>query len=532
MKPTSIPDFYSVVRSAKNYCHAILAQRHSTRLLLGIVVAIAGHSIVEPVHADEPSPRTSYCNPISLPNYPLGRFARDFSADTGPDWMWRLGYKEQFRELADVSALWSDGKWYLYPSVDMAWVSDDLGATWQHHPLNVRDLGYAPTIVKHKGRFLLMASNSPIYVADSPLGPFSELGKIALERGRNVPDFIDPMLFSDIDDRLFYYWGCTPSGGIWGVELDADDPTQVVGTPRELIPFDPTQFPWESVGQWNQNPRTGWMEGAWMLKRGDTYYLTYSAGGTENRTYAMGAYVSTSPLGPFEPQKRNPILRTVDGLITGSAHGSIVAGPHDELWAFYSVRASVVHAFERRLGMDRAEIDANGELVVHGATSLPQFLPSSEHGDASNQATGWLPMNGDLKTIGSSNSPNLEGRFAVDNNLGTWWQAANDDSSPVLTSEFLLPSTIYAVRVIWRDIGLDAEHNIAPGPIQYRVELETSKDQWVTIVDRSQSTDDFLIDYRQSQPTVGSRARLVILNWPKGLTPAVAEFTLFGLTKT
>lgn len=81
--------------------------------------------------------------------------------------MWRLGYKQQFRELADVTALWFDGKFYLYPSVDMAWVSDDLGATWKHHPLNVRDIGYAPTIVQHKDRFLLMASNAPIYTSRS-----------------------------------------------------------------------------------------------------------------------------------------------------------------------------------------------------------------------------------------------------------------------------------------------------------------------------------------------------------------------------
>ena len=66
--------------------------------------------------------------------------------------------QQKFRELADVSVLWHDGAWYLYPSVDMAWVSKDGGASWQHHPLNVRDLGYAPTVVRHKGKFLLMAS--------------------------------------------------------------------------------------------------------------------------------------------------------------------------------------------------------------------------------------------------------------------------------------------------------------------------------------------------------------------------------------
>lgn len=485
------------------------------------------------LHGQGVNQPSTFCNPLSLPNYPVGRFARDLDGSaTGPDWMWLLGYKQQFRELADVSALWHDGKWILYPSVDMAWVSEDLGATWQHHPLNVRDLGYAPTIVEHQGRFLLMASNSAIYTADSPLGPFVALGKIQLRRDPTMPDFIDPMLFSDPSGRLFYYWGCSPDGGIWGVELDADNPTRTMGDAKELIPFDPVQFPWEAVGQWNQNPRTGWMEGAWMLRRGDRYYLNYCAGGTENRTYAMGCYVGDSPLGPFKPQKRNPILRTVDGLITGSSHGCIVAGPNDELWVFYTLKSSVVHAFERRLGMDRAEIDPTGELMVHGATSFPQWLPTAEpRSSGGARQPGWLPVNAELRTLGSSNAPNLEGRFAVDNELATWWQPAEEDPRPTLTTRFMADSTIHAVRIVWRDNGLDTQQGIAPGPIRYLVELETADDQWTTLIDRSQSTEDLLIDYRECTPTVGKRARLVILEWPKGIIPSVAEFTVFGVTK-
>ncbi len=160
---------------------------------------------------------TTYCNPLSLPNYPLGKRARDVRVGAPvpkDDPLWLVDKQQQFRELADVSVLWHDGMWYMYPSVDMAWVSKDGGATWQHHPLNIRDIGYAPTIVKHKGKFLLMASESSLYTADAPLGPFKEIGPIKL--AGNVPTQIDPMLFSDDDGRLFYYWGCTPTAwNIW-----------------------------------------------------------------------------------------------------------------------------------------------------------------------------------------------------------------------------------------------------------------------------------------------------------------------------
>ncbi|MFH1919014.1 MAG: hypothetical protein ABIP48_03885 [Planctomycetota bacterium] len=95
------------------------------------------------LHAAE-SP-TTFCNPLPFPNYPVGKLARQVKngdpLDAHPIWM--LDHKERFRELSDPTALWLDGKWYLYPSVDMAWVSSDMGATWQHYPVNVRDLGYS-----------------------------------------------------------------------------------------------------------------------------------------------------------------------------------------------------------------------------------------------------------------------------------------------------------------------------------------------------------------------------------------------------
>ncbi len=179
-----------------------------------LVTAAPGQS---PAPAD--APRT-YCNPLPIPDYPVGRLAKDLRAGDKTDgsFLWFLDHVEQYRELADPAAIWHDGQWILYPSVDMAWVSADMGATWRHHPLNVRDVGYAPTVVRQGNRFLLMASESAIYASASPLGPFTELGRPKLPAG--VPGTTDPMLFVDDDGRLFFYWGCTETAGIYGIELD------------------------------------------------------------------------------------------------------------------------------------------------------------------------------------------------------------------------------------------------------------------------------------------------------------------------
>jgi len=45
------------------------------------------------------------------------------------------------------------------------------------------------------------------------------------------------------------------------------------------------------------------------------------------------------------------------------------------------------------MGMDRAAFDAEGNLFVPGATSLPQWLPGKSLAD-SGPNTGWIPLNG------------------------------------------------------------------------------------------------------------------------------------------
>ncbi|HWA25139.1 MAG TPA: family 43 glycosylhydrolase [Lacunisphaera sp.] len=469
---------------------------------------------------------TRLINPLPLPDYPIGRLVRTLKpgqphASAG---LWLSETTGQYRELADPSALWHEGKWYLYPSVDMAWVSADEGRSWQHHPLNVRDIGYAPTVVHHRGRFLLLASGSDIHAGPTPLGPFESIGKLVMPAIKGLPGQVDPMLFSD-DGRLFYYWGCTPNSGIWGVELDPENPTRLRGEPRELVPFRPDTYAFERVGSSNQNPNNGWMEGAWMVKANGRYFLTYSAGGTQYRTYTMGAYVADSPLGPFTPQQRNPFFRTTDGLVTGTAHGCIVRGPRDRFWAFYTVFAGATHGFERRLGLDLVEFDARGELHIPGATSAPQALPGE--GDAE----PWLALNESEPNFGSSSAPNAPGRFAGDNSLTTWWLPADDDPTPTLTAHFSGKATIHAARVAWHDVDLDTTSGKNPGAFRYRIEAETSPLVWTTIIDRGESTADFLIDYRECAPVSATRARLVIVGHPPGIRPGVAEFTVFGVTE-
>jgi len=294
---------------------------------------------------------------MSLPGVPISRGVRD-----------SVG-KPQYRELADPTLLVEGRTIYCYPSNDMAWKSVDGGATWTKIDIGIRDVGYAPTVVRHRGRYLL-CSNIEIYEAKSPEGPFSKIGYIPWPGG--VPGPADMDLFSD-GGRLFLYYGCSPRDGIWGCELDSENPCRMVSKPVQLIPFEPETQPWEC----KPHDRTmSWIEGAWMVKINGRYCLTYSSSGTEHERYAMGAAWGESPLGPFKKQKRNPFFRKTTGLVTGTGHGSVVRFG-DEYLVSYSIYSGVLAGFERLIGFDRLRLDANGDMAVQEATETPQFADGS-----------------------------------------------------------------------------------------------------------------------------------------------------------
>ena len=469
-------------------------------------------------------PRT-FCNPLPIEDYPLGVHCRGLANGTVPEkeretWLTADGKTRQFRELADPALLCVGKSWYLYPSAEMCYRSDDGGASWRHVSLHMSGsdgdadlVGYAPTIVAHRGEYLLAGSNGFVFRSKSPEGPFERLGHLGLPKGKvdgeDIPFFWDPCFFSDDDGRLYLYWGCTPTNGIWGCELDASNPLKVVSSPQKLIAFEPDTQPWEIAP--NKKPLAAYMEGAWMVKHDGKYILTYSAAGTENKEYAMGQALGTSPLGPFVKPKDNPFLRKTTGLVTGTSHGAVAKGPDGGYWVAYTIRASVVHWFERRIGLDRISFNADGSIAAMVPSEIPQFAAGAGAG-----GPGWKRLVGKFRS---------EAKSAFDDDLSTFWTASKLPSC--LDIDFGEERTLRAFRLIWRDGGLDTERGVKRGPFRYRLEA-LADGAWKTLVDASENERDLLVDYRETEPTKATSARLVVLGGPQGIAPGVVDFSPFG----
>ncbi len=459
----------------------------------------------------------TYCNPTPLPDYPLGRNC------FREGWQHRADY----RETADPSVIFEDGVWYLYPSCGMVYWSEDY-IHWNHRKMEPYDCGYAPTVVKHKGRFLLMACGSGIYASDSPLGDFTFLGALIAPDGSEVK-VDDPMLFSDTDGKLYLYCGC--GGGIKGCELDPDDPTHLLTDLQVMFDYDTKNHVWERMGDWNEDGSYSWVEGAWMYKRGDTYYLTYCGPGTEWISYAMGAYKGKSPLGPWEYMKTSPFMSKRDGIVRGPGHGCIVDGPCGTVWAFYTCCMCYGGKFERRIGYDPVGFDENGDIVATHATENPQWAPGVlEHPELGN-AVGIVPLTQHRDPVESSAAPGRDGIYATDDSMITWWQPASDDPEPSITVNFeFCPDglDICSARIIWRDVGLDIEKGYMAGPFRYAIDALSREGEWITVCDRRDNTADMNIEYLPLTPMKAFGVRLRILGKPEHIEPGVTNFTVFG----
>jgi hypothetical protein len=434
------------------------------------------------------------------------------------------GGHRDFREVADPEALWWKDTWYVYPSAGQAYVSRDL-RNWEYCPIDIDGkLGYAPTIAKLGERFLLTSSppygeSAAIYSAPAPLGRFENLGEPRDIHGNPLQAYLDPALFVDTDGRLYLYWGCGPDdGGIFGAEMDAENPIQAVSEVKKLFDFNPANK-WERFGEYNEHD-TSFVEGVSMFKHMDEYYLQYSACGAVFRNYAIGCYRGKSPLGPFYYQESSPIAHSTSGMVTGTGHGGMVEGPNGSVWLFYSCPVRRSHFFERRIGADRVFFDSEGNPHVN-ITSTPQSL---ENGDI-----GLLPVSVNKPVKVSSCHQFNYGNFAVDDCTHTWWEPGFEDTEPWLEVYLRQEFRVSAARIMWSESNLDYVSGTVPEPVKFKMEFFGANHEKLPYeVDFSDNNSDHIVEFVTFEPIAASIVRITILQGKDKIHHGISDFTVFG----
>lgn len=509
-----------------------------------------------------------YCNPINV-SYPY-QFKYD-PRDKG-----RLSVN---RESADPSMVQYHGRYYLFASMTGAvWVSEDM-AHWESHrlPDNLPIYDYAPDVRVIGDWLYFTASNRGVpcdfYRTKDPIhGPYEKI--------KGPFDFWDPNMFLDDDGRLYFYWGCSNNTPIWGVELERET-LRPIGEKAALITGDPWSRGYERFGEdHSENPRTEeeidrlfsaflkeceqngsmppeenyamiratfagmpYIEGPWMTKHDGRYYLQYACPGAEINVYADGVYVADHPLGPFSPAENNPYSYHPGGFMPGAGHGSTMQDRDGAFWHTATMRISMNHIFERRVGIWPAGFDREGNLFCNQRYGdWPMDVEKLRRDPWADP--DWMLLSYGKKVTASSCDPGHQAENAVDENVQTWWRAASAEAGQVLTVDLGDTMDVRAVQVNFADdpkadISCPAELVTGPDMPRYidlekhrtrwLLEFSTDSGSWRMLADKREAQTDLPHDLVVREEGVSARyVRLTVTEVPFNVPPCVSGLRIFG----
>lgn len=467
-----------------------------------------------------------YCNPLNLP------YKYQLSVRNGVD--------TAFREAADPSLIFFKDRYWLFPSMTGGFFTSTDLCSWEFHPFTeeipIHD--YAPDVCVIDGALWFSASrggmNGAFYHSPDPV-------HVPFEKVPASFEFWDPHLFQDEDGRLYFFWGCTNTSPIWGVELEKGT-MKPLCAPVGLIRGQPERHGFERFGENNRpNGTAPYIEGAWMTKYKGKYYLQYAAPGTEFNVYSDGVYVADTPLGSYQPAPSNPYSFQPGGFITGSGHGSTLKDRDGTYWHADTLRISCTHPYERRLGLWKAGFDSDGVLYCDQRFGdWPRAMDAPVWSDPE-----WMLLSYG-KPVHASSGENPQ--WTVDENIRSWWSADDFDSHPQLTLDLEQSCMVHAVQVNFADDALrvkppkDAVWSqflgvprvIEDRPLHTRWLLEASMDRkvWDIMEDKRACDTDLPHDLVVKEEGVQARyIRLTVTELPYHQTARISGLRVFGISQ-
>ena len=229
--------------------------------------------------------------------------------------------------LADPYILLENGKYYAYGTHDAngirCYSSDDL-RTWKDEGLSLSKTNtteqqwfWAPEVYHVNGHYIMyFSANEHLFAAtaDSPKGPFKQVGSYQMEKLIGSEKCIDSHVFFDDNGKAYVFFVRFTDGNcIWQAELEDDYITPKVGTLRKCFAVSQS---WEDkMGRVNEGPN--------VIKIGKRYFLTYSGNDYRSQDYGVG-YATTTNIasGTWGKYAGNPILCRFDDLV-GTGHHSL-----------------------------------------------------------------------------------------------------------------------------------------------------------------------------------------------------------------
>ncbi len=337
----------------------------------------------------------------------------------------------------------------------------------------------------------------------------------------------DPAFFTDDDGRFYMYNGSSNVYPLYGIELNRHT-FQPIGTRKEMYFLQGWRYGWQRFGEYNDNTfLDAFIEGAWMTKHNDKYYLQYGAPGTEFSGYSDGVVVGNTPLGPFTPQS-DPYSSKVGGFVRGAGHGATFQDNSGQYWHVSTTVISVKNTFERRIGIWPAGFDKDGVMWCNTAFGdYPTYLPAAKRGKA---GPGWMLLNYNKPVLVSSTLGGYHANQAVDELIKTYWSARTGDKGEWIQTDLGSVSTVHAVQINYadQDVGQDQLGKFTNQFHQYILYYSTDGKKWKVLADKSRNKTDVPHDYVELEKPVEARfIKLENIHMPTGLF-AISGLRVFG----
>lgn len=259
---------------------------------------------------------------------------------------------------------------------------------------------WAPEVYYYNNKYYMFYTGYPDYkilvaVADNPAGPFKN-SKIINSKLDKV---IDSNVFFDDDGKIYLYTkrevdengvnngsNCT----LFVEELNDDLMSVKSSEPIPLLKI-------EADNTNNSDIKNYWerhlLEGPFVIKNNNKYYLMYSTGTYRNESYTVGYAVSDLPTSGFVRKTfgngANATSSLLHGVIPsnnnydstkniyGTGHHAIYKVNDSEMYIVYHSIVFENNVYKRRkINFDYIGFDNNGNLYVNGPSTINQPLPS------------------------------------------------------------------------------------------------------------------------------------------------------------
>lgn len=454
--------------------------------------------------AVEAQAQETFCNPLNL--------EYRFNIETG-----------DYREAADPAVIVFQGDYYIFASkCGGYWWSPDF-VNWTFvKPNKAIDIEkYAPSVWQiGDWMYYTSSENGAIYRSHNPKkGTWSKVCD-------NPHPWYDPWIFVDDDGRVYAYFGCGQNGDISCCELDPDNRFQPISEDVVCIRTNTEEHGYELQGD-NNEGGSPWTEGGAMFKHDGKYYLTYATPGTELRTYCDGYYVSDSPMGPFTVGANSPTTFKTLGFVTGVGHGGLFTDKAGRIWTIDCTNISNKHMFERRLSIFPVTLEDDGLLHTHTTLGdYPQYVPGQVPEGAEDALVGWNLLSYGKACKASSVMDGHAPQNAVDEDMRSFWSAADGNAGQWLLVDLGQVCTVHAVQPNFYENGaVCLTGRTEPMSTKYVVEYSTDEETWQVLVDSSAQVRDLTHCYTALAQPVEARY-LRVTN--RGEVPGGGAFALSG----